>query len=114
LETVLRNVVKKKYNFTRMAILLYLAARGEVTFNKLYKELGLTPGNAWSHLERLEREGLIKISKKLGMDRVRTTIKLTEEGAKRVDELLEMFESLAKLGDLLSRAGKGSEGPERD
>ncbi|NPA84781.1 MAG: ArsR family transcriptional regulator [Crenarchaeota archaeon] len=96
---------------TRIAILLYLAARGEAHFKQLYEELGLTPGNAWSHLEKLSKDGLVKIKRELGKGRPKVIISLTPQGVKEVDRLLEIFDILVKLRDFVPGAGEGSEGP---
>jgi len=110
----LKQLVGKKINMTKIAILLYLAARGEVHFKQLYEELGLTPGNAWSHLQKLSDDGLVKIRRELGRGRPKVVVSLTPEGVKEVDRLLEIFDVLVKLRELFPSAGKGAEGSEGD
>ncbi len=107
----LKELTGSKMNLTKVGILLYLAARGEVTFKQLYEDLGLTPGNAWSHLEKLEREELVKMRKVLGKGRPKVMVSLTPKGYKEVDKLLDLLDIIVKLRQLLPRAGEGSEGP---
>jgi len=111
---ILKQLVGKKWNVSRIAILLYLAARGEVAFKQLYEELGLTPGNAWSHLEKLRKDGLVRLRRELGSGRPRVVVSLTPEGLREVDKLLEIFDIFVKLRKLLPRAGEGPESSEGD
>ncbi len=114
-KNILKEIARNKMHFTRIAILLYLAAKGEVTFKELYKELGLSPGNAWGHLEKLEREGLVTIRRVLPQaSGSRVVVNITYEGMKRVEELLRMFKALVELGYPLSSAGESTKGPQRD
>jgi len=113
-ETILKEIARNKMNFTRMAILLYLAAKGKATFKEIYKDLGLSPGNAWGHLEKLEREGMVRIKRVLPQQGggSRVVVSLTKEGMERVEELLRMFKALVELGYPLSGAGESAESPE--
>ncbi|UXD22879.1 hypothetical protein IPA_09165 [Ignicoccus pacificus DSM 13166] len=97
-----------------MAILLYLAAKGEVKFKTLCKDLKLTPGNAWSHLEKLQREGLIEMKRELPITGSKVSVRLTKKGYERADEILKVISELSNLRYLLSGALEGSEGSEGD
>ena len=110
----IKELIGKKWNLTKIAIMVYLMARGVVTFKQLYEELGLTAGNAWSHLEKLNKEGLVRIRKELGEGRPRVVVELTPKGVKELDKLLELFDILAEFRNLLPSAGEGSEGPHGD
>ena len=110
-EEVLRRLTRLKVNPTRMAILLYLLAKGKVPFSELYKELKVTPGNAWSHLEKMENEGLVKIEKSITRKGVVTYVKITEKGYEKAEEIVSIMTSLSKLRDSVSGGSEGSEGP---
>ncbi|HIH90767.1 TPA: ArsR family transcriptional regulator [Desulfurococcaceae archaeon] len=109
---IIRELVNKKLNLTKIAIMVYLLSRGSVTFKELYEDLGLTPGNAWSHLEKLRKEGLVNIKKELGEGRPRVVVELTQKGLNEVESLLEVFDILSKFREFLPGAGEGPEGSE--
>ena len=113
-KTILKEIARNKMNFTRMAILLYLAAKGTATFKEIYKDLGLSPGNAWGHLEKLEREGMVAIRRVLPQEGggSRVMVSLTKEGMERVEELLRMFKALVELGSPLPSASESAKRPE--
>lgn len=74
----------------RIAIMIYLFFKRSVYFSDLIEALNVTPGNLWSHLEKLRNEGLIEV-KYVISDRPRTTIKLTEKG---YNVLIDLFHNL--------------------
>ncbi|WP_236943456.1 transcriptional regulator [Ignicoccus islandicus] len=92
-----------------MAILLYLLAKGRVSFTELYRELNLTPGNAWSHLEKMEREDLVKIEKTFTPKGPVTYVIITEKGYEIAEELVAILSSLSKLGDVIPSGSESSE-----
>ncbi len=106
----LLKLARLKLNPTRIAILLYLLARGRCKFSELYKELKLTPGNAWSHLEKLEKEGLVEIRKMATSKGVFTYVSITEKGYDLAEELVFIMSSLGKLRDSVPGGSEGSEG----
>jgi predicted ArsR family transcriptional regulator len=78
---------------TRLAIMIYLLARRKAFFTDLLNIFNITPGNLWSHLEKLRNEGLIEIKYAIS-GRPKTLIVITEEGYKRTLELLQTLLSL--------------------
>ncbi len=93
----------------RLAVMLLLAARGPLEFSDIQRALGLTPGNLWSHLEKLKEKGLVKISYKPSLGRgPRMTIEATSRG---LEELIKYINALKTLeatarkaeGDLAER-----------
>ena len=112
-KSILKEIVRNKMHFTRVAILLYLAAKGDVTFKELHRDLGLSPGNAWGHLEKLEREGLVTIKRVLPQScGSRIIVSITREGLGRVEELLRMFKALSELGYSFSSTSKSTKSSE--
>ena len=105
---VLRELLELKLNPTRMAILLYLAARGEVKFKTLCKDLKLTPGNTWSHLEKMQKDGLVEMKRELPITGSKVSVKLTKKGYEKADEVLRIIAELSNLRDLLSSAFESS------
>ncbi len=116
LKEVLTNLLKDKevIQATRLAIMIYLAARGRVPFSMLTKELGLSPGNAWSHLEKLKKLGLVEMQYTLG-ERNKVVVSLTERGYALLNEIILTFNDIArKLRDPLNGGLDGTETFERD
>lgn len=110
----IRKLISLKINPTKMAILLYLTAKGEAKFKELCEDLGLTPGNAWSHLEKLQRDGLVKMKRELPITGTKVSITLTERGYKKADELLEVLSSLSYFRDSFPSASESTKRPNRD
>ncbi len=110
----IRKLLELKMNPTRLAILLYLVARGEVRFKELCEELGLTPGNAWSHLEKMKKEGLITMRRELSSSGSKVIVKLTQKGYTKADLILAVISELSNLRDLVPSALQSAESPERD
>ena len=116
LREALANLLKDKevIQATRLAIMIYLAAKGEVSFSTLTKELGLSPGNAWSHLEKLRKLGLVNMQYVLG-ERNKVMISLTERGYALLNEIILTFNGIArKLGNSINSRLEGTEGSKRD
>ena len=84
----------------RLSVLVYLYFTQHATFPVLQKKLGLTSGNLSSHLRKLEKMGLIRISKRF-VDLKPTTIAvLTPDGAKRVkNQMVRMRELVSMVVD---------------
>jgi len=66
----------------RLAIMLLLVARGDLDFTALQKALEMTPGNLWSHLQRLEEHGYIKQRYKFTPLGPRLVIEPTDKGVR--------------------------------
>lgn len=71
----------------RLAIMLYLLVHGKALFSDLLIDLNLSPGNLWSHLKRLEEEGLVKTTYVIS-DRPRVLVTITEKGARSVMDVV--------------------------
>ena len=110
----IRKLIKLKMNPTRMAILLYLTAKREVKFKELCEDLGLTPGNAWSHLEKMQKEGLIRMKRELPITGAKVTVTLTEKGYKKVDELLEVLSNLSDFRNAFASTAESAKSSDRD
>ncbi len=71
----------------RLAIMLYLTGSGHAYFNDLVEALDVTPGNLWSHLEKLEEQGMIRIRRVL-KDRPRVRVEVTDKGMEETMKLV--------------------------
>ncbi len=79
----------------RLAVMLLLAARPKVEFEELRRALGITPGNLWSHIEKLREAGLVKLYyRPLLRGGPRLMLEATDNG---VQELLNYLEALRAL-----------------
>jgi len=84
----------------RLVISLVLLIREEVEFNELQKALGITPGALWSHILKMEKQGFIKMKRRLSTKGPRLVITLTEKGR---EETIRYVEVLRKLIGILNR-----------
>lgn len=85
----------------RLRILVTLAALNpgdQITFTRLQKMLGLTPGNLITHLRKLENGGYVKTVKTGHGVWSRTTEELTRRGRQALDAYTEELRNL--LGGL--------------
>ena len=80
----------------RFGIMVVLLKNGEVDFNTLKRELGLTDGNLATHLRKLEEAGVVRYRKTFVGRRPRTYYSLTPEGRERFVEYLERLEKILK------------------
>ena len=91
----------------RLAVMLLLASRPGLEFEELRRILGVTPGNLWSHLEKLREHGLVRLyyrpSSRQGP---RLIVEATEEG---VRELLAYLQALRSLEALALGEGAAGE-----
>jgi len=76
--------------------MVVLLKNGEVDFNTLKRELGLTDGNLATHLRKLEEAGVVRYRKTFVGRRPRTYYSLTPEGRERFVEYLERLEEILK------------------
>ncbi len=83
----------------RLGIMIYLLVKRKTYFMDMINDLGLTPGNLWSHLTKLEKEGYIEIRYVIS-DRPRRLIVLTDKG---------FTETITLLNNLLSILGSSIE-----
>lgn len=77
----------------RLAIMIYLLAKNRVFFTDLVEALNITPGNLWSHLEKLRDEGLINIRYVIS-GRPRAVISITEKG---FEETIQLFKNMVEI-----------------
>jgi DNA-binding MarR family transcriptional regulator len=70
----------------RLMILMVLYTVESTDFTFLVNATELTDGNASSHLSKLEDAGYVRIKKGYAGKRPRTTLQLTEEGRRAVDD----------------------------
>jgi DNA-binding MarR family transcriptional regulator len=64
----------------RMAVLSVLDGVADVDFASLQRLLGVTAGNLWAHLAKLEAGGLVTATKASVPDGPRTTLAITASG----------------------------------
>lgn len=83
------DLLKKKgfKSSIRLAIMIYLLIRTRVYFTDLLVDLDITPGNLWSHLEKLREDGLIDI-KYIITNRPRVVVSITDKGLKETMDLI--------------------------
>lgn len=79
---------------TRLAIMTVLASVGQLEFNDLKAELGLTDGNLSTHAAHLERAGYVKIQKAFKGKKPRTTIILTPKGRRAMERYVNLLQSI--------------------
>ncbi len=83
----------------RLAIMLYLLVKGKALFSDILVDLDLSPGNLWSHLRRLEAEGLVKTTYIIS-DRPRVMVSITDKG---IDSVLDVVTALNKYIEYISK-----------
>jgi DNA-binding MarR family transcriptional regulator len=83
----------------RLGIVVLLWQAGEMDFQTLKQQLGVTDGNLSQHLRVLEEAGIVHVRKGFVGRRPRTTYRLTAAGRKRFEDYLRELRSL--LGSLL-------------
>ena len=77
----------------RIAVMLYLAGKGYAYFNELLEVTGATPGNLWSHLEKLEKQGMIRVRRVI-KNRPRVLVEATSKG---LGETLKLIRALRRI-----------------
>lgn len=82
---------------TRLSIMMLLYLNTRMKFTTLQKALNLTPGNLSSHLRKLEKEGMIKITKGFIQLRPATVIHITEKGVNELREFLSNFKEVLEI-----------------
>ncbi len=80
----------------RLGIVVLLVREGELDFQTLKRELGVTDGNLSQHLRVLEEAGIIRVKKRFVGRRPRTTYRLTEDGLKRFEIYLQGLQELLR------------------
>jgi DNA-binding transcriptional ArsR family regulator len=90
----------------RLRILTILSSAESVSYNFLRTTLGLTNGNLGSHLDRLERAGLVEVRKSFQGKTPHTDYALTQPGQ------TALAGYWAALDAIRSSAGVGSHSPD--
>jgi DNA-binding MarR family transcriptional regulator len=81
----------------RLGILTALVThRDGLSFTDLARLCSLTDGNLSRHLDKLEADGLVQITKSFAGRRPLTTCKLTAAGRRRFREYLEQLEAVLR------------------
>ena len=80
----------------RLLILTYLAGsdKQEINFNELQTSLELTSGNLSVQLRKLKEAGYLEIEKTFRDNKPYTTIFITPEGRKALNQYIEEMESI--------------------
>jgi DNA-binding MarR family transcriptional regulator len=79
---------------TRLSLLTLIIQDGSVAFNTLKRELEMSDGSLYSHLEKLIAAGYVQKQRELAGTSVQTVYSATEEGKVRFKEYLEFLESI--------------------
>ncbi|HEC39090.1 hypothetical protein LCGC14_1411540 [marine sediment metagenome] len=80
----------------RLKIIANLYVVKEVDFIFLKNQTGMTWGNLSSHLSKLEDAGYVNVKKELAGKKIKTRIKLTEEGRKAFREYRQKMDNFLK------------------
>lgn len=83
---------------SRLAIVSVLAAVESLTFTELRRQLEMTDGNLSVHLQKLEKEGYVAISKHFVGRRPQTTCRLTPAGRQALSRYLDQLEAIVQQG----------------
>lgn len=78
----------------RLSLMTALSVCKSADFLALQRLTGLTGGNLSVHLSKLEEAGLIKLDKQFVNKRSNTTVQITEEGRKLIEEHWRQLEAL--------------------
>ena len=102
----------------RLGVISVLVSRKDASFTDLKELLGLTQGNLTVHLQKLQDEGYVTITKAFVNRKPRTTVVITEAGRRAFLQHLDQLQSIAggdggNGGDGRNREGKASEGSGR-
>lgn len=91
----------------RLSILTSLITRSEgLSFVELKQLCGLTDGNLARHLQVLEEDGMIRITKEGKGGRAQTTARITTSGRTRYLEYLTILEQVVRDAALVDQEGR--------
>ncbi len=77
----------------RLAIMIYLISRGKMYFSDLLRALDVTLGNLWSHLRKLEEEGMV-VARRVFTRRPRVQVEITEKG---INETMSYIRTIKRV-----------------
>lgn len=82
----------------RLLILAHLASMegNEISFNKLQEKLGFTSGNLSIQLKKLKAAKYVKTKKTFKEDKPYTTVSITNQGTKALNNYLDEMEGLIR------------------
>lgn len=78
----------------RLQILTILHMDKKTSFSTLKKELWLSDGNLWTHLEKLEKHGYIRISKSFFNKKPLTTVSIEKLWEKELVLYMDSMENI--------------------
>lgn len=81
----------------RLAILKILASAKEVDFNFLLTTLGLTKGNLATHINKLEKTGLVEVKKEFRGKIPHTSYRITRTGRRQFEKYWSNLKKLAPV-----------------
>ncbi|MGD1823310.1 MAG: transcriptional regulator [Pleomorphochaeta sp.] len=90
------NLDKLIHEQSRLKILIYLSKKSpyKTTFTQIKKDLNMTSGNLSIQLKKLEQENWIIQDKKIEKNKVKTYIKITQDGKEALNQYLNNLEIL--------------------
>lgn len=94
MKEIISKLNKQFENRVRLGIMSVLMVNDFLDFNNLKELLDVTDGNLASHLNALERNGLIGVHKQFIGRKPNTTYYITDSGRKAFSEHLEYLERI--------------------
>jgi DNA-binding HxlR family transcriptional regulator len=92
----------------RLSVLTSLITHpGGLSFVELKQLCDLTDGNLARHLQVLEEDGMVRLTKEADAGRAQTTARITASGRKRYLEYLTILEQVVRDAASLNREGEG-------
>ena len=83
----------------RLAILTVLSSVKDADFVFLQRTTGLTKGNLYSHLTKLEEAGLVTIEKRFIRKKPNTNVALTPQGKRGIAKHWDQLKRLKRLSE---------------
>lgn len=80
----------------RLKIMMLLHGDKKMTFSQLKKELDVSDGNLWTHLEKLEKAWYIRITKSFVSKKPQTTIEIEILGERELLTYIRLIEEMIK------------------
>ena len=92
----------------RLSVLTSLITHpGGLSLVELKQLCDLTDGNLARHLQVLEEDGMVRLTKEADAGRAQTTARITASGRKRYLEYLTILEQVVRDAASLNREGEG-------
>ena len=91
----------------RLSVLTSLMTHPKgLSFVELKQFCGLTDGNLARHLQVLEEDGMVRLTKEADAGRAQTTARVTASGRKRYFEYLTILEQVVRDAACVTREGE--------